>query len=153
MYNLYNKFFLMFVLLFSFITTAAFSAYSVDDFLNNIEKKQLLDEFDSICGDTWCEGDFNYEFNAIDCNQSDGTCLLSFVYIKQLFEENETSNALKYSKKCLMEGFFQKEDLIQYKDLKSWPLKITYTEKIYDAVSDCIDTYIDEAYTQFAKKK
>jgi hypothetical protein len=50
---------------------------SADDLCRREEKK-ILFAIDQICGDTWCEGDYNFQFRKIRCNFTMGTCALEF---------------------------------------------------------------------------
>jgi len=38
----------------------------------------VLDLIDDICADTWCEGDYDYNFSKFTCDESAGTCTLRF---------------------------------------------------------------------------
>jgi hypothetical protein len=37
-----------------------------------------LQAIDSICADTWCEGDLNYRFDSLNCDFSRGRCRLEY---------------------------------------------------------------------------
>ena len=52
-------------LLLAFISLSTFA--SVNNHLTPVEEKGLLKSIDNICGDTWCEGDFNYNFVEVRC--------------------------------------------------------------------------------------
>ncbi|MBU6153594.1 MAG: hypothetical protein KGP28_04765 [Bdellovibrionales bacterium] len=42
------------------------------------DEKRVLFAIDQICGDTWCEGDYNFQFRRIRCNYTLGTCVLEY---------------------------------------------------------------------------
>ena len=44
------------------------------EFLTQDDKQRGLRAIDIICGDTWCEGDFGYKFQEINCDSSSKTC-------------------------------------------------------------------------------
>ena len=68
--------------LFLFISLSAFSSESAD-LLSINQKIQILKSIDSICADSWCEGNFDYQFNDFSCNLSSNSCLLSFNFINE----------------------------------------------------------------------
>lgn len=46
------------------------------------EERNILDSISLLCGDTWCEGDFGFEFRSLNCsNKNDFLCHLDFVMI------------------------------------------------------------------------
>lgn len=48
---------------------------------NPVEMNRLtLQAIDSICGDTWCEGDYQYRFDSLRCRFQDGICVLNVRY-------------------------------------------------------------------------
>ncbi len=53
------------------------STVHADD-LSRRSEKRVLFAIDQICGDTWCEGDFNFRFERIRCNFTLGSCALEF---------------------------------------------------------------------------
>ncbi len=44
----------------------------------------ILETFDNECGDTWCEGDFDYRFREIKCSESDQACSLDITLIEKI---------------------------------------------------------------------
>ena len=57
---------------------------------NKTLEQLLLARIDSLCGDTWCEGDYNYDFVALRCG-ADG-CTLKFIMKEQLVSSETPQN-------------------------------------------------------------
>src|SRR5262245_7582380 len=58
-----------------------------DRLLTEDEEKQVLTEIDNICGDTWCEGDFDFSFNALDCRTTTSSCRFDFELIDRVYDD------------------------------------------------------------------
>lgn len=50
------------------------------EFLSAKQKKAVLRAVDNICGDTWCEGDYNFRFNKLFCSSVSKSCRVVFQY-------------------------------------------------------------------------
>ena len=76
---------------------------------NALTKQQastVLSLVDSICGDTWCEGDHNFHFDRIECaracGKTAGTCRLTF----RLFPyDSDVKTGPTYTRSCKTLGF------------------------------------------------
>lgn len=44
------------------------------------QQNTILNEIDTFCGDTFCEGDFNYRFSEFRCEQEISLCVLDFQF-------------------------------------------------------------------------
>lgn len=102
------------------------------------EKKSLLKSLNQICGDSWCAGDFEYNFQAIDCDFTSGTCAidLSVQSHDEIFYDDAglESGRRAYPERryaCEVNGFGSKA-LVLDSSLSQ------YSEKLYGALSDCI---------------
>ncbi len=104
-------------------------------FANNLssqDEKDLLQEIDTICGDTWCEGDADYQFNTFKCRFSEGKCLMGFDVIP--------NNHRRAKKNCHFEGIHSVDELfmrMQY--------RLDLSDVFFDKLSDCINEKTDEA--------
>lgn len=47
--------------------------------LTAAQARQVLELLDSTCGDTWCEGDFNWQFKKIVCTFGQKRCTLTML--------------------------------------------------------------------------
>jgi hypothetical protein len=64
-------------------------ARSPAEFLTPAQKAQVLRAIDNICGDTWCEGDYNFRFQHIFCSLRAQSCRVVF----QMFPHGEPRKA------------------------------------------------------------
>ncbi len=92
-----------------------------------------LQALDNICGDTWCEGDFDFSFQSLECDLSKQTCELSFSYI----EWGETSGdeweiVKEIPAKCTLEGITSASML----ESRNYGMP---QDDLYWKVGDCID--------------
>lgn len=127
------------IILFSLIH---FSAKAND--LSSKQESDVLTAIDNICGDTWCEGDFDYSFNSLKCDFKTATCQFSFDYLWYEFDENydDVTNTITIPHTCELAGVKSFEQMLEdttYPDLK-W--------EFYETVSDCISDGEDQAYEQ-----
>jgi len=112
--------------LFFIISIMICSQVFAGEFLTEAQKQSSLSAIDIICGDTWCEGDYNFEFQTINCESDNSTCVVSF---KTWDYADETINT-QYS--CKIEGIKSFQDIVieERGDL---------TEKFYDQMNVCIN--------------
>lgn len=47
--------------------------------LTPAQARQVLELLDSTCGDTWCEGDFNWQFKKLVCTFTQKRCTLTML--------------------------------------------------------------------------
>jgi len=98
--------------------------------LTKTQSSTVLKLLDDICGDTWCEGDFDWHFPKIVCHFTPGTCTLTF----RITDPNPTP-AKTYWRSCKVSGLKSFDDLVDtapngYQSLDNG---------FYDDVSLCID--------------
>ena len=95
------------------------------------QEKIALKLIDDICGDTWCEGDYNFDFRALSCDSRRMTCTLRF----QMFPwDTVASGSSAYSRSCETTGFSGFDSLVAtapngYQSL---------VPSFYDALTTCI---------------
>lgn len=91
------------------------------------QNEQVLREIDNICGDTWCEGEYNFEFINFSCKKSTLSCELDFKFVK--IDERD-NNIYSQIQSCEFENITKFTQLIDASgDL---------TEVFYHNVSSCI---------------
>ena len=99
--------------------------------LSPAQEKIALKLIDDICGDTWCEGDYNFDFRALTCDYRRMTCTLRF----QMFPwDTVASGSSAYSRSCETTGFSGFDSLVAtapngYQSL---------VPSFYDALTTCI---------------
>lgn len=128
------------LILTAFITVSNASA---TEFLTSSQESNVLEAIDNICGDTWCEGDFDYSFDKINCSVEDKSCELSFVYIYKVWNEeiNEEVTLGTAPMKCTLSGIASYEDMI---DIERQWLDLSYD--FYEKVTECVTDNEDTAY-------
>jgi len=98
------------------------------EFLNKTQKKQVLRAIDNVCGDTWCEGDYNFRFNQLFCSTRTKSCRMIFQY----FPHGEPAKA----KGAACDVF----RVAKFGDLLSTlrPGVRTLNEKVYTQLNNCM---------------
>jgi hypothetical protein len=99
--------------------------------LTDDQAKTVLRVIDNTCGDTWCDGDFDFRFKKIVCQPARNSCTMLTFDTYPAFSDQKPSY---YWRSCRMVGFSKYEDLINTAPTGYQSL----TEGFYDAVSDCI---------------
>ncbi len=85
-------FYSLFVSMAIFLWT--FPTYSNELFSIN-QRQQIVKVIDNVCADSWCEGDFNYEFIDFQCSRINNSCDLIFYFINT-DNDNEIKSKLQY---------------------------------------------------------
>ncbi len=98
------------------------------DFLSTTERKNIVRMIDNVCGDTWCEGDFNYRFNDFACDKTTHVCELNFQFIR---EEDEKSKTYSTEQICRFENIKEIAQIVES--------KFSLTDDFYSSVNDCIN--------------
>ena len=124
---------------------------------NNIPESLLwlvvLDAIDSICGDTWCEGDYNFRFESISCDDGAKTCKVGFAMIKEIRSTTKPQNktvqsngttgkitemtkahTVEFAASCELPGFGQLNELVGMSDGGY----VDLNDQFYDSMTDCI---------------
>ncbi|MBC8555984.1 MAG: hypothetical protein ISR65_18260 [Bacteriovoracaceae bacterium] len=120
------------LLLISNLSTSAF-AYA-NEFLTDEQKDTILTSIDNICGDTWCEGDFDYSFNSIYCDSQRGSCTVEMEVILREYDEVtwEMINETRTPSSCTVFNFYSYNDIID--QTRQWD---QLTDDFYEKLSDC----------------
>jgi hypothetical protein len=100
--------------------------------LTAAEAKTTLRLIDDICGDTWCDGDYDFGFRRLTCNQVAKTCTLTL----QVFPiEGVVSKEKSYWRSCKTSGFEGFTSLVATAPNGYQSLQGDY----YDALTECVD--------------
>lgn len=115
------------LLISALLASTSLSAKISNDFFTASQKEAVINEIDNVCGDTWCEGDYNFKFNELACEKLTHTCELTFQFIA--LDDNEVE---KFSpiQVCRVENIKGFRDLMDNKH--------SLNENFYEAISDCI---------------
>lgn len=118
-------------------------------FANDLSQEQedfVLGKIDDICGDTWCEGDFDSEFKQLDCDFASSACTLKFDYIWYLYadDSSEVTGELRKRQSCELTGVASYEYMLE--DILNSGY-ITLSEPFYWLIGDtCVDANLPAAY-------
>ena len=99
------------------------------------ERSEVILAIDDICGDSWCEGDYNFKFTKLACDKINKSCELSFHFIKTNEQSAEIYSPVQI---CRFENI---RNFNQLKDSK-----YSLNEKFYDELTECIGIRQDELH-------
>jgi len=105
--------------------------------LSPAQSKTVLKLVDDICGDTWCEGDYNFAFRKLQCATCTGTCILT---LQLLPREGMPDEGKAYTRTCTTRGFTGFDSLVQTSASGYQSLQGNY----YSALTECISRLEDE---------
>jgi hypothetical protein len=108
--------------------------------LNAAQQATALKLIDDICGDTWCEGDHDFSFDRLvcqdDCRGGAGSCELTF---RVFSYDTDIESGPTFVRSCRTPGFTGFDSLVQtqagYQSLEP---------RYYDALSACISRVENE---------
>jgi hypothetical protein len=99
--------------------------------LTPAQSKTALRLIDTICGDTWCDGDYDFGFRRLTCSKAGQTCTLTL----QAFPiEGVQSSQRSYWRSCKTPGFTGFASLVSTAPSGYQSL----TDGYYDVLSECI---------------
>lgn len=75
----------------SLAALANFPSYSQELFSKD-QRQLVLETIDNTCADSWCEGDYDFEFVDFYCNRINNVCNLSFYFINTDNDLEKKSN-------------------------------------------------------------
>ena len=121
-----------------FCTLLATATYAND--LSQAESELLVREIDNICGDTWCEGEFNFAFHELTCDFKLGECEFRFEVIDTLFDSdwNEVGE-IRTAAGCYIAA--ASKELLFNEDMSS------YSDYLYETMTECISEAEGEAWS------
>jgi hypothetical protein len=99
--------------------------------LTRVQSQTVLKLIDDICGDTWCEGDYNFRFHRIFCSHSKGTCRLTFQMVAH--QGGPPVSSARWAS-CATDGFSGFDSLVETSAGGYQSLQSAY----YEALSACI---------------
>ena len=97
--------------------------------LSRAEERIVLKLVDDICGDTWCEGDYDFRFRRLFCDSNAATCSLIFQMASR-----EGAGTSWRPQMCRTGGFLDFDSLVETSSGGyQW-----LTDGYYKALSACI---------------
>jgi hypothetical protein len=97
--------------------------------LTAAQAKTTLRLIDSICGDTWCDGDYDFGFRRLSCSKAAHTCTLTL----QAFPVDGASSSQSYWRSCKTPGFTGFASLVT--TLNGYQ---SLNDEYYELLSECI---------------
>jgi hypothetical protein len=95
------------------------------------QQKAVLTQLNNICGDTWCDGDWEWNFKAITCKLDLGTCTWTALITPSVPVAKPVP---AYWRSCKVSGVHKFADLVTTAANGYQSLNQTY----YDASTDCV---------------
>jgi len=123
------------------ITLTTISVLHAKEFLTENQKNVILKEIDNICGDTWCEGDYDYSFNTFSCDDITNKCVMEFDVIASADEEYNEEGVI-YPTRCTINEMSSYDQMI--KTSSSGMTRLV--DEFYTKVSDCVDEGEEAAF-------
>lgn len=97
------------------------------------QAKAVLSELNDLCGDSWCEGDYLWDFKKIKCKFGDQTCTLTMMVTDWGIEEEGTEDII-YWRSCKMKGIGAHEEMV-----KGEGIAANLTDAFVDIVNECVE--------------
>ena len=93
----------------------------------------LLKEIDNHCGDTWCEGEFDFDFKYYE--QTDKELIISF---HVLVWASDLESFTGYPRECRFEGRYQFNDLLEKNEyfINRHRLTLSFSEKMNECIRE-----------------
>ncbi len=91
---------------------------------------------DDACGDSWCEGDYNFTFNQVVLKPQTATTDVHFTLSYQIPTEGITEEALKeqsFDLTCTIEGYGQAQEIMSHPYSLNWDF--------YKKLDACIEAH------------
>jgi hypothetical protein len=99
--------------------------------LTSKEAKTVLRLVDDVCGDTWCDGDYDFGFRRVACSRRTKTCTLTM----QIFPRDGAAGTPRdYWRSCKTPGFTGFASLVTTAPNGYQSLDESY----YSALTECI---------------
>ncbi len=133
-------------LLLSLALLLSFQSAFATNFLTEDQESETLTQIDNICGDTWCEGDYDYSFNELKCDSETNTCELTFEFILYVHDEEgahpsyDIIGEQRAEVTCTLAGVSSYEQMVDT-SLRYGGL----IHEFYETVGECIDENYDQA--------
>ncbi len=138
--------------------------------LTPTESSTISEDLDNICGDSWCEGDFNWYVDNFNCSFEEKTCSVDLTLRDEFYFDDEYGStreefvtkldvvskvlnvdvesdvdysSITYQQTCTLVDMDSKEIVFDQTGHTS------YSDEVYFQVLDCV-TEIEEAYWKAA---
>jgi hypothetical protein len=115
---------------------------ATDRLLTRAQERAVLSAIDNVCGDTWCEGDFDFAFKKLDCKRSTRACTFDFEYIHRVYDEgaDEPLAEFRIPSSCTFENIRTRGAV-----MTTVQGQIKYSDHLYELVTECINDNEEDA--------
>ncbi len=98
---------------------------------------RVLTAIDNICGDTWCEGDFQFRFNKVSFDRKQLQTVVDFTMTPYAAEEAIASDPVasdsKFEVQCIVGGFADASTILKGNG--------SLDEAFYTSLSECVNNF------------
>ncbi len=106
---------------------SAESALKAKNDLSAPQQQNVLDMLNDVCGDTWCEGNFEWDFQRISCGFSARSCTLT---IKVVEPKVDADPERVFWRSCKVSGLTNYKSLVETFKNGNINLQQTFYEKV-----------------------
>jgi hypothetical protein len=92
----------------SFISTLIIVPSHSQEPFSKDQRQLVIETIDNTCADSWCEGDYNFEFTEFSCIKTNHVCELKFYFINT-YNKIEKKSQLQL---CHFANIFEIEQII-----------------------------------------
>jgi hypothetical protein len=121
-----SKVYLSLLLLIAHLNTTSAIDITPGFIISETDKNEVLRLIDHICADSWCSGDYNYQFTGFSCHDTSNTCTLSFKIIDR---DSKPSESHSRNRRCIFKGITSISNIIH---------DTTLSEDFYDKLNYCV---------------
>lgn len=114
--------------------------------LTSNQQQNILTVTDNICGDSWCEGDFDFSFNEVACDFEMGICSMDITLFSESYEQTYKSLAYnpqvsEFNATCVIGGVDSYKSIIETHNGHD-----QLTLEFYEELSECITAQEESFY-------
>lgn len=119
------------------------------EFLTSVQKNQLLTSIDNTCGDTWCEGDFDFSFDSVNCSKEKHSCTFTFDLLwywdldDDLDYNQRQEQAPRHTATCTLYGYDRYDQMMESVSARYSDLVWEFYEEFSDK---CVTPAEEQAY-------
>jgi hypothetical protein len=117
------------MILIAVITISSLFAQSAMAFLTPYQADEIIQVMNNVCGDTWCEGDYEFDFKTINCSAATQTCEIQLAVIDPTAAPVNGSLVPVAEEICNLENVKRYYDIVARGELRS---------HVYEQLNGCI---------------
>jgi|GEM_PF-5254316 len=103
------------------------------DDLRDREEKRVLFAIDQVCADTWCEGDYNFQFRSFTCNFTLGSCVMKYRTSPWPSREGEKPR-WSLDQTCVIRNVGALDQVIRVQGQRD-----ELVDEVYEQITECVD--------------